>query len=420
MTTHNTRLGKLSILCLALLTAVGPLATDMYLSALPIITESLGTTATMTQLTLSAFMVGMAVGQFLAGPLSDKIGRLKPLYVGVILSWLSAIACIFAPSIELLIAARIVMGVSGATGLVIARAMVADSTRGNQTAKLMGILMMINGFAPIFAPVMGGLVLEISSWRGIFVLLACFMTLSMVLSFTVLRESLPPEKRRTGSIFSSYRGIPEVLALPRYRGFMLTSTLAFGTLFAYVSGSSYVLQNVLGVSALEFTLIFGMNSVGIVGMSALVTFLVGRVAMRKMLTIGVVSMTAVCLLLTASFILGPTLIPTIILMFLTTCSAGLIFSNASSLALMEGRRKAGAASATLGTVQSIFGAIVPALVAVGGTSAVMPMALTMLGFALASALMLFTTPIKYGDWTKEGAEFHSEGGPKTGELPRLS
>lgn len=335
----------------------------------------------------------------------------------MILSWLSALACVFAPTIELLIAARVVMGIAGATGLVVARAIVADSTKGNQTAKLMGIMMMINGFAPILAPVMGGLVLEFSNWRGVFVLLTCFMTLSVVLSFSTLRETLPPACRRTDSIFAAYKGIPEVLAIPRFRGFMLTSTLGFGTLFAYVSGSSYVLQNVLGLSPFQYTLVFGMNSVGIVGMGSLVTYLVGKVSMRKMLTIGVSSLATASILLTLDFWFGPNLIVTMILMFMTTCSAGLIFANASSLALMEGRRRAGAASATVGTVQSLIGALVPVLVALGGTEAIMPMAITMLVFALGSATSLFTTPIKFGDWTKEGAEFHSEGGPKTGELP---
>lgn len=396
-------LTKPAVFALGLLSAVSPLATDMYLASLPRVTEDFGTTSQTTQLTLSGFMLGMALGQLFSGPLSDKVGRINPLYVGAAMSLVASIACIFAPSIELLIAARFVMGAAGATALVIARAIIADSTRGNHTAKLMGIMMLINGFAPIIAPLIGGAVLQVGTWRLVFVVLSCFMALSLILALVFLRETLPAPQRLQGSFFSAYRGIPAVLALPRYRGFMLTFAFSFGTLFAYVSGSSYLLQTSLGLTPLQFTLAFGMNSVGIVSMSSLVTYLVGRVSIRRMLTIGVSAQVVVCALLTLEFAFTPQLIPTLILLFCSTLSVGMIFGNATSLALMEGRRYSGSASAALGTVQASIGAIAPALVAVAGGQAVMPMALTMLGFALLAACALFTTPIREGDWTKEGA-----------------
>lgn len=173
--------------------------------------------------------------------------------------------------------------------------------------------------------------------------------------------------------------------------------------FAYVSGSSFVLQNALGLSSLQFTLVFGMNSVGIILMSTLVTFLVGKVAVRTMLTIGVIAQVIISALLTAEFLLGPTLIPTLILLFCSTMSFGLVAGNATSLALMQGRRLAGSASATLGTTQSLVGALTPALVGIAGGLAYMPLALTMLVFAILAALVLFSTPIQEGDWRKEGA-----------------
>lgn len=404
MTTPSHRITSLIILVLASLTAIGPLAIDMYLAALPGIALDLNTTASHAQLTLTAFMLGMALGQITVGPLSDRIGRIRPLYLGVVISFLATLACAFVPSIEIFIIARLLMGFFGAFGLVLARAIIADSTRGLQTAKLMGILMMINGFAPILAPLIGGLILTIGTWRTIFATLATFMFFSMLAVFAVLRESLPASKRRTGSIWSTYAHLGTVLAIPRYRGFMFTMVLAFGALFAYVSGSTYVLQNVLGISQTQFTWIFGINSLGIVGMSTLTTYLVGRVPQRLMLSVGVISLLLVSLALTLHFSWGISLWPTLVLFFLATCSVGLIFGNASALALVQARSAAGSASALMGSSQFIMGGIASPLVALGGAHAYLPMAYTMLGFAVLTAFALFTTPIAPGDWTKHGAE----------------
>lgn len=402
------RITPVTILVLASLTAIAPLAIDMYLAALPTISTDLGTTASRAQMTLSAFMLGMAVGQIFIGPLSDKIGRRRPLYFGAVLSLLATIACVFAPTIELFIAARFLMGMAGSFGLVLARAIIADSTQGLQTAKLMGIMMMINGFAPVLAPLAGGIILTFGTWRTIFAVLALFMMLSTVAVISLIKESLPVEKRTQGSLITVYKGLGQVIKIPRYRGFMLTMVLAFGTLFAYVSGSTYVLQNVLGLSESQFTWVFGINSLGIVGMSTLVTYLVGKVSQRLMLSIGVFSLLAVSLLITLHFSLGPSLTPTLILLFLTTCSVGLIFGNASALALVQARHLAGSASALMGSVQSVVGGLASPLVALGGASAYMPMAYTMLGFAVLAAITLLTTPLAPGDWLAEGAEEYAK------------
>ncbi|QRZ61292.1 multidrug effflux MFS transporter [Rothia sp. ZJ932] len=392
------------IVVLASLTAVAPLGIDMYLAALPGIAQDLGTTASRAQMTLSAFMLGMAVGQVFIGPLSDKIGRLRPLYMGVIINLCATAFIIFAPTIELVIAARFLAGMGGSFGMVVARAIVADSTRGLQTARLMGIMMMINGFAPVLAPLVGGLVLTFGTWRTIFGVLSIFIFLSTIAVFMVIKETLPAEKRRTGNLFDTYKGLGQVLAIPRYRGFMLTMVFGFGTLFAYVSGSTYVLQNVLGLSETQFTWVFGANSLGIMMMTSLVTYLVGRVPQRTMLTVGVVSLLVVSISILVLFSVGISLIPTLILFFLTTCSVGLLFGNASALALVQARHMAGSASATMGATQSIMGGIASPLVALGGASAYMPMGYTMVAFAILAALAFFTTPVAPGDWTKQGAE----------------
>ena len=410
---------KVSMVTLASLTMVGPLAIDMYLAAIPHIANDLNTTAAMAQLTLTAFMIGMGLGQFLIGPLSDRIGRTRPLYISVVVSVLTALACVFAPSVELFIAARFVMGLAGATGVVLARAIIADSTSGLQTAKIMGILMMINGLGPVLAPLLGGFVLTVGTWRTVFAVLAGIMFVSMIAVYAVIRESLPVEKRRTGSVLSTYKGVVEVMTMPRYRGFMLTLAFGFGSLFSYVSGSTYVLQNVLGLTPLQFTWVFGLNSVGIVGSNMVATKLVGRVSMRKILMVGTSLMVLNAACLTVHFRIGISLVPTMIMLFIGTCSMGLIFGTASSLAIMEARHTAGSASAMMGTVQFLVAGVAAPLVGSGGATATLPMALCMLGFAVLAFLSLVTTPVKYGDWTPEGAEYHSNGGPKTGQLPTL-
>lgn len=386
------------IFTLSTLSAVGPLAIDAYLAAMPTITQDLGTTATRTQLTLTAFMLGMAVGQLVIGPLSDIIGRVRPLYISVLISLAATVACIFVPNVQLFITARFVMGAAAASGMVISRAIVADSTVGLQTAKLMGIMMMINSFAPVIAPLLGGIILEFATWRTIFAVIAAFMAVSTICVYTFVRETLPVEKRRTGGLATTYRGIGEVLRIPRFRGYMLTMTLAFGSIFAYVSGSTYVLQNVLGLSSLHYTWVFGINSMGIVAMSSLATYLVGRVAIRRTLSIGVFLMFTAAVLITITFLAGITLVPTLIFFFMTTCAMGLIAGNASSLALMEGRHVAGSASAVLGTVQALMGGIATPLTALGGGNAVLPMAFTMLGFASLSLIAFLTTPKAEADY----------------------
>lgn len=391
----------IAIFALASLTAVGPLAIDMYLAALPAIASDLGTTAPTVQLTLTAFLAGMGAGQFIVGPLSDKTGRRLPLLIGVVLCALATLACAFAPTIELLIAARFVMGFTGSIGLVLSRAVITDSTSGLQTARLMSVMMMINGFAPVVAPLLGGVVLTYGDWRDVFKVIAVLVACSMVLVAIFIKESLPPERRRTGSLLTVYAGMVEVAKNRRYRGFMLTLVLSFGALFAYVSGSPYLLQNVMGLSEVHFTYAFGLNSMGIVLASFLNASLIGRIAQRTIVTVGANSILLVTLLLTLHFLLGPSLVVTMVLLFTFTTSVGLIFGNASALAMGEARHIAGSASALMGTVQSLLGGLAAPLVSLAGPQAYMPMALAMLGFAALACLSLVTTPQAESDYATD-------------------
>ena len=185
-------------------------------------------------------------------------------------------------------------------------------------------------------------------------------------------------------------------------GFMLTMCFAFGALFSYISGSTFVLQKILGMSETEFTIVFGVNSIGIVLFSAIATKLVGRVAQRRIVNVGVISLLVVSALLTVSFLVGISLVPTLVLLFLLTCSCGLIFGNASALALNEARHMAGSASAVMGTVQAMLGALAAPLVSIAGEHEYLPMGFSILGFAVLTALVLWTTPRKDSDYSADG------------------
>ena len=392
------------IVTLAALTAIAPLGIDMYLASLPTVARELNTTDAAASMTLSAFMIGMALGQLMIGPLSDKTGRRKPLLIGSVVCFIATALCGFSPSIEVFIAARFLMGFSGAIGAVLARSIVADTTKGLATAKLMGVMMMINGFAPVLAPLFGGWVLSWGTWRNIFHVLTVVTALLMLAVIFLLRETLPVEKRYKGTALSVYSEIPKVFKIRRYMGFSLTMCFAFGAMFSYISGSTFVLQNILGLNAGQFTLAFGVNSLGIVAMSSLATALVGRIGQRVIVNIGVISLLTVSSLLTISFALGISLWPTLILLFCLTCSVGLIFGNSSALALNEARHMAGSASAVMGTIQALLGGLAAPLVSLGGEGSYMPMAFSILGFALMTALVLFTTPRKDADYAADGGE----------------
>ncbi|WP_165313080.1 multidrug effflux MFS transporter [Rothia halotolerans] len=392
MSHQSSRVSLPLLILLGSLCGVSPLATDMYLAAFPAMSEDLRAPASSIQLTLSAFMLGLAVGQFVIGALSDQWGRRRPLVAGSVICCLSAVWCALAPSAELLIGGRFVMGFSGAAGVVLARSMITDLTAGPQTARYMNFMMMINGLAPILAPTLGGLVLSFAHWRAIFWFLTV-LTLLLALAVLLLApETLPRERRRPGGLLSAGRGILALLRRPRYVGFVLAFILSFGTLFAYVSGSTYVLQNVLGLSPTQFALVFGMNSLGLLGNTIVSSVLVRRVHPRRLATVGQLISLAGAIGIVLLALAGPSLVPTLIMLFLCVAAQGLIFGNITSMAVTEGRDVAGSASALLGSLQFGTGSLVSPLVGLGGETAVLPMAVTMLVCATLSVGALALTP----------------------------
>ncbi|MDH2393200.1 Bcr/CflA family multidrug efflux MFS transporter [Streptomyces sp. HNM0663] len=382
------RAALLVTLVLGGLTALPPLSMDMYLPALPAVTESFGAHAATVQLTLTACLAGMALGQLVVGPMSDRWGRRRPLLIGMAVYVAATAVCALAPTAELLIAFRLVQGLAGAAGIVIARAVVRDLYDGIEMARFFSTLMLISGAAPIIAPLIGGQVLRVTDWRGVFLVLTGVGLLLTLVVVAWLKETLPPERRHTGGVGQALRTMRGLLADRVFTGYMLTGGLAFAALFAYISASPFVVQEIYGASPQTFSLLFGLNSVGLVAVGQINgKLLVGRIALDKALGFGlaVITLAATALLLMTSGVFGDVgLAPVAAGLFTLMSAMGLAMPNTNASALMRAPHAAGSASALLGTSSFLVGALASPLVGIAGEHTAVPMAVVQLGCALAA------------------------------------
>ena len=381
--TRPQRAGLLLTLILGSLTALPALSMDMYLPALPEVSGELSSPAAQVQLTLTTCLLGLAVGQIIVGPMSDQFGRRRPLLVGMGCYVIASVGCSLAPTIETFTAIRLVQGLSGAAAIVIARAIVRDLFDGLAMARFFSTLLLISGVAPILAPVLGGQVLRFTNWRGIFVILATMGVLLALVAWRWLPETLDPDKRHSGGVPSALRTMRGLLRDRRFSGYLLVGSLGFAALFAYVAASPFVIQEIHGASAQTFSLLFMVNSIGLVAVGQLNgKVLVGRVPLDRVLTVGLVVIggAAVALLLMTSGVFGEVgLLPTSVGLFVLMSGMALVLPNANSLGLMRAGHAAGSASALLGTSQFLIGAIASPLVGVAGEHTAVPMALVQLG-----------------------------------------
>ncbi|MET9413413.1 multidrug effflux MFS transporter [Streptomyces klenkii] len=380
--------GLIVTLVLGGLTALPPLSMDMYLPALPEVTGALHSPAATVQLTLTACLMGMALGQLVVGPMSDKWGRRRPLLAGMVVYVLATAACALAPTAGLLIGCRLVQGLAGAAGIVIARAVVRDLYDGVAMARFFSTLMLISGVAPVVAPLIGGQILRLTDWRGVFVVLTAVGVLLTLAVWRFLHETLPPEKRQAGGLGAALRAMGSLLADRVFTGYMLAGGFAFAALFAYISASPFVIQDIYGASPQTFSLLFGLNSVGLVLVGQINgKLLVGRVSLDKALAVGltVIALAAVALLLTASGAFGKAgLAPVAAGLFVLMSAMGLAMPNTNAQALMRSRDAAGSASALLGTSTFLLGALASPLVGIAGEGTAVPMAAVQLACALAA------------------------------------
>ncbi|WP_459548257.1 multidrug effflux MFS transporter [Nocardia sp. X0981] len=360
------------LVVLALLSAAAPFAVDMYLPAFTDLATDLNTTATSVQLTLTTFLVGLAAGQLLIGPLSDRFGRRKPLVLATAITVAVTVVCAVAPTIWLLVAMRFVQGLTAASGLVIGRAVGADRTEGAATARIFTLFSAIGGIAPVVAPLLGG-VLVSAGWRAEFWALSGIFLLMFLGALFVVPESLPPQRRHTEGFTGTLRGIGRIGSDRGYLGYIFTFALGFAGMMAYISASPFVIENVLGMSNRAYTIVFATNAAGMVLTGVVVSRLVGRFGPGPILRTGqaviLVAGTALLVVLMAG-VPAAFVLP---VLFVLVAATPTVMGTASALAIGRARHAAGTASALMGALQFALGAVVSPLVGLGGSGTGLPM-----------------------------------------------
>ncbi|MFI5838901.1 multidrug effflux MFS transporter [Catenuloplanes sp. NPDC051500] len=328
--------GKAAVALVALLgtlTAIGPLSIDMYLPAFPQIADDLGAAPSEVQLSLTTLLVGMAVGQLVTGPLSDRLGRRTPVIVGMVAYALLSLLCAFAPSTGTLAAIRFAQGFAGGMGTVVARAVVGDLFTGRAAAKYFSRLALVFGVAPVLAPSLGSAVLTVTDWRGIFVVLAAVATLIAVAVIRILPETLPPSRRSTRGL-ADVADTTRVLAADRiFIGYAVSGGLAMAGLFAYLSGSSFVLQDVFGLSTAVYGILFGVNAVALVAASQLNGRLLDRFTPRHLLITSLAAGAVVGATLLGMAFLS-SMIGVVALLFWYLATLGMVNPNSATLSLL--------------------------------------------------------------------------------------
>ncbi|MGH8891969.1 MAG: multidrug effflux MFS transporter [Actinomycetes bacterium] len=371
---------------LCLLTIFGPISMDLYLPVLPALTDELQTSTSVAQLTVTACLVGLALGQLLAGPLSDRRGRRRPLLVGVTVYIVASVLCALSPTIEGLIAARFLQGLAGGVGIVIAQAAGRDLYSGGKLMRYYGRLTVLAGLAAIVGPVIGGQLARVTDWRGAFLFLAAVGVVILVASAAILRETLPPAHRQTGGLADSRRIVSRLLHDRLFLGAVLITGFGNAAIFAYLSGATFVLQGIYGLSPQAYSVAFGLNSLGFMTFGFLAGRTSERWSARGTLAVGLVmgGLGAASLLLTAVAALP--LGAMVVSLFVIVSGVAVTTPPATSLALEQYPDVAGSASSLLGLARFGFGAVVAPLVGVAGAQTAVPLGVVAVGAAACGAL----------------------------------
>jgi len=386
---RQARLSSGLVATVIFLTAIAPLATDMYVPAFPRVAGDLSATATQVQLTLTTFFVGMALGQLIGGPVSDQRGRRRPLIAAIALMSVASIVCALTPSIAVMMAARFVQGFSGGWAMVIGRAVIVDLARGARLVRVLNVIAGVGGIAPIAGPLLGAVILQLSHWRVSFWVVAALGVVMTAAVLVAVPESLPPERRHGGGLRAFAIAGRQVLANRRYVGYLLVSGSAMGAVFAYVATSAFVLQSMNGMSPIAYSVDFAANAAGMTVAALLAARLAGRVATRKVILAGQVAALAAGAAMLAGALWFGTPLPLAIVCFLVLMTAqGLIGPNGGALASAEVPEHPGTGSAILGFAQWVAAGTVAPIAGLGGEDTAVPMALLVIAGAALSMVGL--------------------------------
>lgn len=365
------------MLFLGILSALGPLLTDMYLPSLPTMVNDFHTTESLVQLSLTMGMIGLAVGQVFFGPFSQKWGRKPVILISTLLLIVGVFSCIFTTDIYTFLACRLAQGLGGAGGIVLSRSIATDCYSGRQLAKTMAIIGAINGIAPAFSPVIGGVMANATGWQGIFWLLTV-IGIAIFLMTLFFKETLPKEQRFTGNILSTFRDYAKVLRIRRFTYLIAAYGLAMGCLFSYISAAPFILQKQFEFSEIAFSILFGANSVLIgIGSGIALKF---KTLERALLIGGAGMLVAAILQFVSVFMLNNfysyEATTALMLLFL-----GITITSSTSMAMDQGREYTGAAAAIVGAIGFLMGGIVSPIVGCGNiqvTTAITLIVITLL------------------------------------------
>lgn len=364
---------------LAFVTAIGPFAVDMYLASFTDIATDLGTSASSVQLTLTTFLLGLGLGQLLLGPLSDRWGRRRVLLIALTVFAAAGTAMVFSPSIEVFIVLRLVQGLTGAAGIVLARAIAADLSTGATAVRALSLLATLSGLGPLIAPPIGGAIATVWGWRGVLAALAAISIAMLALAAWRIPETLPADRRHRGGVTETLARMGRLLRDVPFACYTIAFSAGFATMIAYISASPFVGQRVLGMDPLVYSFAFATGASALVLANLVNARVAVRVGPRRMLVVGVLaivvaSATMLVLVLTDAL----TAAGFIACAFVVTGGAGLTMSNASALALARtDTTSRGSGSALLGSTQFLIGGLASPIVGLWGEDTALPMAVVM-------------------------------------------
>lgn len=380
----GTRAGHIPpvlMVTLALLSGIAPFGTDMYLPAFPAMTRELAASSAGVQLTLTAFLVGAGVGQVIFGPLSDRVGRFPPLAVGAVVFVAASAAAALAPSVPLLIAARLVQGLSGAAGMVIGRAIISDLAEGLEAARAFSMMMLVLGVAPVVAPLAGSALAGPIGWRGILWVVTGIGAVALVMVLLFVRKTRPRGSRPASAPGTRRTANARLLLSRAYVGNTIAFSFGFATMMAYISASPFLYQDLMGLSTLGNGLMFGINSLALMAASGVSARLTYRFGPRRLARTGLLTTLGAVVVLAVLVAVHVPALWLAVPVFVAVGSCGLIFGNTTALALDAIPDAAGLGSSFLGLFQFVLAGVVAPLVSVGGISAV-SIAVVMLASAL--------------------------------------